>query len=86
MPLPREESLRKICMNVGWMCIIISFFVCASILRLIRIISAQNMSLNVFSEIDSFAQKTTMPVIFLTNLCRYAKNLGLAVFPGGVPS
>ena len=42
------------------------FFVCASILR---IISAQNMSLNVFSEIDSFAQKTTMPVIFLTNLC-----------------
>ena len=25
MPLPREESLRKICMNVGWMCITISF-------------------------------------------------------------
>ena len=45
------------------------FFVCASILRIIGIISAQNMSLNVFSEIDSFAQKTTMPVIFLTNLC-----------------
>ena len=45
------------------------FFVCASILRMIGIISAQNMSLNVFSEIDSFAQKTTMPVIFLTNLC-----------------
>ena len=45
------------------------FFVCASILRMIRIISAQNMSLNVFSEIDSFAQKTTLPVIFLTNLC-----------------
>ena len=45
------------------------FFVCASILRVIRIISAQNMSLNVFSEIDSFAQKTTLPVIFLTNLC-----------------
>ena len=34
------------------------FFVRASILRMIRIISAQNMSLNVFSEIDSFAQKT----------------------------
>ena len=62
------------------------FFVCASILRIIGIISAQNMSLNVFSEIDSFAQKTTLPVIFLTNLCWYAKNLGLAVFPGGVPS
>ena len=29
------------------------FFVCASILRMIRIISAQNMSLNVLSEIDS---------------------------------
>ena len=43
-----------------WMwagCASLSFFVCASILGIIGIISAQNMSLNVFSEIDSFAQK-----------------------------